>query len=62
MRQGWGGRPVRIEQAQGILAAASGGAGGALPVWERLMVHRMVFGASPAGEVTPCDTETGTKL
>ena len=24
MRQGWGGRPVRIEQAQGILVAALG--------------------------------------
>jgi len=24
MRQGWGGRPVRIEQAQGILIAALG--------------------------------------
>ena len=22
MRQGWGGRPVRVEQAQGILVAA----------------------------------------
>jgi hypothetical protein len=24
MRQGWGGRPVRVEQAQGILVAALG--------------------------------------
>ena len=24
MRQGWGGRPVRVEQAQGILVAAMG--------------------------------------
>jgi hypothetical protein len=24
MRQGWGGRPVRVEQAQGILIAALG--------------------------------------
>lgn len=24
MRQGWGGRPIRIEQAQGILVAALG--------------------------------------
>jgi hypothetical protein len=24
MRQGWGGRPVRVEQAQGILVAARG--------------------------------------
>jgi hypothetical protein len=24
MRQGWGGRPVRIEHAQGILVAALG--------------------------------------
>jgi hypothetical protein len=24
MRQGWGGKPVRIEQAQGILVAALG--------------------------------------
>ena len=24
MRQGWGGRPVRVEQAQGILVAAQG--------------------------------------
>ena len=28
MRQGWGGRPVRIEQAQGILVAALGGLAG----------------------------------
>jgi hypothetical protein len=25
LRQGWGGRPVRVEQAQGILVAALGG-------------------------------------
>jgi hypothetical protein len=24
LRQGWGGRPVRVEQAQGILVAALG--------------------------------------
>ena len=24
MRQGWGGKPVRVEQAQGILVAALG--------------------------------------
>ena len=31
MRQGWGGKPVRVEQAQ--VVAALGGAGGVLWLW-----------------------------
>jgi hypothetical protein len=46
----------------GDFGGGVGSAGGALPVWERLMVPRMVFVAPPAGEMTPCGTETGTKL
>jgi hypothetical protein len=30
--------------------------------WRREVAHRMVFGATPPGEMTQCDAETGTKL
>ena len=55
MQQGWGGRPVRQEQAQGILIAAVGRVGNPLRIRRDragLVGHRWIDMAQPSADST----------